>query len=109
MMIHIACNIDHNLYRPHCAVSSFVLFIENNPKETFTVHIIARELLETDRNILTALAGNRIIKPVIIHRTHKCWRDSPSGLPTIVCRWLPITDVSLPPIAKTYEDLVFGL
>ena len=55
MMIHIACNIDHNYVR-HCAVTLVSLF-ENNPKETFTVHIIARELSETDRNILTALAG----------------------------------------------------
>ena len=54
MMIHIACNIDHNYVR-HCAVTLVSLF-ENNPKETFTVHIIARELSETDRNILTALA-----------------------------------------------------
>ena len=51
----------HSLqYRPHyvrhCAVTLVSLF-ENNPKETFTVHIIARELSETDRNILTALAG----------------------------------------------------
>ena len=47
MMIHIACNIDHNYVR-HCAVTLVSLF-ENNPKETFTVHIIARELSETDR------------------------------------------------------------
>ena len=46
MMIHIACNIDHNYVR-HCAVTLVSLF-ENNPKETFTVHIIARELSETD-------------------------------------------------------------
>lgn len=54
-MIHIACNIDHN-YVKHCSVTLVSLF-ENNPKETFTVHIIARELLEDDRETLTTMAG----------------------------------------------------
>ena len=89
MMIHIACNIDHNYVR-HCAVTLVSLF-ENNPKETFTVHIIARELSETDRNILTALAGK--------YNNKACYYTPDAqmleGFTT--CRWLPITDVSCPP------------
>ena len=95
MMIHIACNIDHNYVR-HCAVTLVSLF-ENNPKETFTVHIIARELSETDRNILTALAGKYNNKACYYTPDAQMLEGFTIRLPTIVCRWLPITDVSCPP------------
>lgn len=54
-MIHIACNIDSNYVR-HCAVTLVSLF-ENNKEETFTAHILARELSESDQKILTDLAS----------------------------------------------------
>ncbi len=54
-MIHIACNIDRK-YVPHCAVTLVSLF-ENNPKEAFTVHVVAQDLAANDRDILTALSG----------------------------------------------------
>lgn len=54
-MIHIACNIDHNYVR-HCAVTLVSLF-ENNREENVTVHIIACDLTEEDRDILNRLAG----------------------------------------------------
>lgn len=53
-MIHIACNIDHN-YVQHCAVTLVSLFI-NNPEETFTVHIVAGELSDADKALLSGLA-----------------------------------------------------
>lgn len=54
-MIHIACNIDSNYVR-HCAVTLVSVF-ENNKEESFTAHIIARDLSETEREILTRLAA----------------------------------------------------
>ena len=108
MMIHIACNIDHNYVR-HCAVTLVSLF-ENNPKETFTVHIIARELSETDRNILTALAGKYNNKACYYTPDAQMLEGFTIRLPTIVCRWLPITDVPVRPIAWRHRPrTVFGL
>lgn len=60
-MIHIACNIDSNYVR-HCAVTLVSLF-ENNRREPITVHIIARDLSETEKKTLIDLAapyGNRV-------------------------------------------------
>lgn len=60
-MIHIACNIDHKFVK-HCAVTLVSLF-SNNHKEEFTVHIVARELSDDDKNVLTNLAkdyGNSV-------------------------------------------------
>lgn len=54
-MIHIACNIDHN-YVQHCAVTLVSLF-DNNRNEKFSVHILAQDLSEEDKNILQQLAG----------------------------------------------------
>ena len=53
-MIHIACNIDSNYVR-HCAVTLVSVF-ENNKEESFTAHIIARDLSETEREVHTRLA-----------------------------------------------------
>ncbi len=53
IMIHIACNIDHNYVR-HCAVTLVSLF-ENNKEENIAVHIIARDLTDNDKKILDEL------------------------------------------------------
>ena len=95
MMIHIACNIDHNYVR-HCAVTLVSLF-ENNPKETFTVHIIARELSETDRNILTALAEKYKNKACYYIPDAQMLEGFTIRLPTTACRWPPITGASCLP------------
>ena len=52
-MIHIACNIDSN-YVQHCAVMLVSLF-ENNQNESFTIHIIARNLSKSEQNTLIQL------------------------------------------------------
>ena len=61
-MIHIACNIDSNYVR-HCAVTLVSLF-ENNRREEFSVHVIARGLSGGEKDILTQLAakyGSRVL------------------------------------------------
>lgn len=61
-MIHIACNIDSNYVR-HCAVTLVSLF-ENNRREEFSVHVIARGLSDGEKDILTQLAakyGSRVL------------------------------------------------
>ncbi|HIZ01788.1 MAG TPA: glycosyltransferase family 8 protein [Candidatus Bacteroides merdipullorum] len=61
-MIHIACNIDSHYVR-HCAVMLVSLF-ENNRREEFCVHVIARGLSDGNREILTQLAakyGSRVL------------------------------------------------
>ena len=61
-MIHIACNIDSHYVR-HCAVTLVSLF-ENNRREEFSVHVIARGLSGGEKDILTQLAakyGSRVL------------------------------------------------
>ena len=53
-MIHIAFNIDSNYVR-HCAVTIVSIF-ENNREEGVTAHIIARDLTDSDKKILTDIA-----------------------------------------------------
>lgn len=52
-MINIACNIDSNYLR-HCAVTLVSLF-ENNPSETFFVHVITDKLSKDEQSTLVLL------------------------------------------------------
>lgn len=52
-MIDIACNIDDN-YIQHCAVTLISLF-SNNRESRFTVHIIARDFSQENKNTLTRI------------------------------------------------------
>lgn len=60
--MHLAVNIDHQ-YVEHCAVTLVSAF-ENNSGETFTVHIIADRLPESDREMLGALCAQYKSKAV---------------------------------------------
>ena len=52
-MIHIAFNIDSN-YMQHCAVTLVSIF-ENNKEEDISIHIIAQNLSETNKEVLRQL------------------------------------------------------
>ena len=54
-MIHISFNIDSN-YVQHCAVTLVSIF-ENNKEEAISIHIIAKDLSDKDRKILTEITN----------------------------------------------------
>lgn len=98
-MIHIACNIDHN-YVQHCAVTLVSLFI-NNPEETFTVHIVAGELSDADKALLSGLAdtyGSIVCYYAPNQLAGRFYQYESSAS---VYQWQPITVVSCPSCCPT--------
>lgn len=98
-MIHIACNIDHN-YVQHCAVTLVSLFI-NNPEETFTVHIVAGELSDADKALLSVWPILMAALFAITLPIQHCWKALQYESSASVYQWQPITVVSCPSCCPT--------